>query len=81
VKDPSGLRLGTQELTRWGMKEGEMKEIARLMRMVVIDKRSPAEVKEKVMEFKKEFMEIHYGFKLTREDEVKLLKIMLHAET
>ncbi|MEM4027796.1 MAG: serine hydroxymethyltransferase, partial [Desulfurococcus sp.] len=42
VKDPSGLRLGTQELTRWGMKEGEMKEIARLMRMVVIDKRSPA---------------------------------------
>ncbi|ACL10626.1 Glycine/serine hydroxymethyltransferase [Desulfurococcus amylolyticus 1221n] len=81
VKDPSGLRLGTQELTRWGMKEGEMKEIARLMKMVVIDKRSPAEVKEKVMEFKKEFMEIHYGFKLTREDEVKLLKIMLHAET
>lgn len=81
VKDPSGLRLGTQELTRWGMKEGEMKEIARLMRMVVIDKRSPAEVKEKVMEFKKEFMEVHYGFKLTREDEVKLLKIMLHAET
>ncbi|MEM0236896.1 MAG: serine hydroxymethyltransferase [Desulfurococcus sp.] len=81
VKDPSGLRLGTQELTRWGMKEGEMKEIARLMRMVVIDKRSPAEVREKVMEFKKEFMEIHYGFKLTREDEVKLLKIMLHAET
>lgn len=81
VKDPSGLRLGTQELTRWGMKEGEMKEIARLMKMVVIDKRDPSEVRQKVMEFRREFLEIHYGFKLTREDEVKLLKIMLHAES
>jgi len=80
VKDPSGLRLGTQELTRWGMKEGEMKEIAKLMRMVVIDKRDPAEVRQKVMEFKKDYMEVHYGFKITREDEVRLLKIMLHAE-
>ncbi|MEM4869713.1 MAG: serine hydroxymethyltransferase [Desulfurococcaceae archaeon] len=35
VKDPSGLRLGTQELTRWGMREEEMKEIARFMRMVL----------------------------------------------
>jgi glycine hydroxymethyltransferase len=80
VKDPSGLRLGTQELTRWGMKESEMKEIARFMRMVLIDKKDPGEVRSKVVEFRKEFLEIHYGFKITREDEVRLLKIMLHAE-
>jgi glycine hydroxymethyltransferase len=80
VKDPSGLRMGTQELTRWGMKESEMKEIARFMRMVLIDKKDPAEVRSKVVEFRKEFLEIHYGFKITREDEVRLLKLMLHAE-
>lgn len=80
VKDPSGLRLGTQELTRWGMKEGEMREIAKYMKMVLIDKRDPVEVKRKVVEFRREFLEVHYGFKITREDEVKLLKTMLHAE-
>jgi len=80
VKDPSGLRLGTQELTRWGMKESDMKDIAVFMRMVLIDKRDPVEVKGKVIEFRKEFMEVQYGFKITREDEVRLLKLMLHAE-
>jgi len=80
VKDPSGLRIGTQEITRWGMKKDEMKEIAKFMRMVVIDKRDPKEVAKKVSEFRKNFMEVQYGFKITREDEVRLLKIMLHAE-
>lgn len=80
VKDPSGLRIGTQEITRWGMKESEMKEIASLMRMVVIDKVDPAKVREKVIEFRKEYLEVHYGFRISREDEVKLLKLMLHAE-
>lgn len=80
VKDPSGLRLGTQELTRWGMRESEMKEIAGFIRMVLIDKKDPVEVREKVIEFRRNYIEVHYGFKLTREDEVKLLKIMLHAE-
>ncbi|MEM3926617.1 MAG: serine hydroxymethyltransferase [Desulfurococcaceae archaeon] len=80
VKDPSGLRLGTQELTRWGMGKDEMIEIARFMRMVVIDKKDPADVRKKVVEFRKDFMEVQYGFKITREDETRLLKIMLHAE-
>ncbi|MFZ8790843.1 MAG: serine hydroxymethyltransferase [Thermosphaera aggregans] len=80
VKDPSGLRIGTQEITRWGMKKDEMKEIAKFMRMVVIDKKDPKEVAKTVSEFRKNFMEVQYGFKITREDEVRLLKIMLHAE-
>ncbi|MEM4552386.1 MAG: serine hydroxymethyltransferase [Thermosphaera sp.] len=80
VKDPSGLRIGTQEITRWGMKKEEMKEIAKFMRMVVIDRRDPKEVAKMVSEFRKNFMEVQYGFKITREDEIRLLKIMLHAE-
>lgn len=80
VRDPSGLRLGTQELTRWGMREDEMKEIARFIKEVLIERRDPVDVKRKVVEFRKNFLEVQYGFKVTREDEVKLLKLMLHAE-
>ncbi len=60
TKNPSGIRLGTQELTRWGMKEKEMEKIAEFFRRVLIDKEN---VKSEVIELKKEFMEIHYCFK------------------
>jgi glycine hydroxymethyltransferase len=63
VKDPSGLRLGVQEVTRFGMKEDEMEEIANFMKMVLIDKKDPSEVAKKVSEFRKNFRTIHYCFK------------------
>ncbi len=78
IKNPSGLRLGVQEVTRWGMKEDEMRQIAEFMRMVVIDGTDPAEVRKKVIEFRKEFIKIHYGFDIPREEEERLFKIMLH---
>ena len=34
---PGGIRLGTSEITRLGMKESEMKEIASLLKQVVVD--------------------------------------------
>ncbi|MEM4487249.1 MAG: serine hydroxymethyltransferase [Desulfurococcaceae archaeon] len=80
VKDPSGLRLGTQELTRWGMREGEMNEIAGFIKKVLMERRDPIEVRKKVIEFRKEFVEVQYGFRITKEDEIRLLKLMLHAE-
>ncbi len=61
IKNPSGLRLGVQEMTRWGIKEDDFKEIARLMKMVV-EGRDPSEVKKKVIEFRREFTKIHYTF-------------------
>ncbi|GIT56433.1 MAG: hypothetical protein Ct9H300mP17_15920 [Candidatus Nitrosopelagicus sp.] len=33
---PGGIRLGTSEITRLGMKESEMKEIASLLKQVVV---------------------------------------------
>lgn len=62
VKDPSGIRLGVQEMTRFGMKEGEMQEIAKLMREVAIDKKDPSEVKKKVIDFRKNYLEVKYTF-------------------
>ncbi|AAY80693.1 serine hydroxymethyltransferase [Sulfolobus acidocaldarius] len=62
VKDPSGVRLGVQEMTRFGMKEEEMRIIARLMREVAIENKDVKEVKKKVTEFRKEFLEVKYTF-------------------
>jgi len=63
TRNPSGIRLGTQELTRWGMKESEMKAIVEFFKKVLIDKQN---VKEEVMELKKQFSKINYCFEMTR---------------
>ncbi len=61
--DPSGLRLGTQEMTRIGMKEQDMVDVAEFMKRVVIDKEDPKKVAEDVKAFKEDFQTIHYCFK------------------
>ena len=60
--NPSGIRLGTQELTRLGMKEDDMQDIAKLIKKVVIDKQTPERVKKEVRELRKEFNKVHYSF-------------------
>jgi len=60
--DPSGLRIGVQEMTRYGMKESEMKYIAELMKKIVMDGKNPESVREEVIEFRKKFQKIHYCF-------------------
>ncbi len=59
---PSGLRLGAQELTRIGMKESHMTEVADLFKRVLIDKEDPMKVKEDSADFKKDFQTIHFCF-------------------
>jgi len=60
--NPGGLRLGTAEVTRLGMKESEMEEIAEFMKQIIIDKKDPKEVKQKIIEFRKCFQKVHYCF-------------------
>ena len=59
---PGGIRLGTSEITRLGMKESEMKEIAAMIKDVVIDKKEPGEMTGKIAEFRKEFQKTQYCF-------------------
>ena len=59
---PGGIRLGTSEITRLGMKESEMKEIAAMIKDVVIDKKEPGEMTAKIAEFRKEFQKTQYCF-------------------
>ena len=61
--NPSGLRLGTPELTRIGMKENDMQDVAEFYKRVLIDKESTSKVKKDVDEFRKDYQELHYCFK------------------
>jgi glycine hydroxymethyltransferase len=59
---PSGIRLGSQELTRVGLKESEMKEVADLIYRVVAKKENPKLVREDVKALKKDFTTVKYCF-------------------
>jgi len=61
IKDPSGLRIGVQEMTRFGMKEDEMRQIAIYIRRVLIDKEDPARVRREVTEFRRHYTHVHYA--------------------
>lgn len=62
VNNPSGIRIGVQEMTRYGMKEDEMDEIAELIKKVVIDNKDPKEIKKEVIELRKRFLEVKFTF-------------------
>jgi glycine hydroxymethyltransferase len=59
---PSGVRLGTQELTRLGMKEPQMREVADLIARVVVKGDGVAAVAEDVAALRSEFNTVHYCF-------------------
>lgn len=58
---PSGIRLGTQELTRLGMTEPPMREVAHLIARVAKGE-SPPKIAAEVASLRKEFNTIHFCF-------------------
>ncbi len=70
---PSGIRLGVQEVTRWGMREDDMVEIAGFFKELLIEGREPGQVRRKVVEFRSEFLEVKYGYSVDKELAQKLL--------
>jgi glycine hydroxymethyltransferase len=71
---PGGIRLGVSEITRLGMKQNEMKEIATYIKEVIIDKKDPKKILRKVKDFRKNYQKVHYCFdnKLGAYEYVKL---------
>jgi len=59
---PCGIRIGSQEVTRLGMKEKDMGEIAELISKVIVKGEEPAKVKAEVVELKRRFTKVHYCF-------------------
>ncbi len=56
------IRLGTQEVTRRGMKEKEMEQIAIFFKRAILDIESLEKVKKDVIEFNRSFPNIYYSF-------------------
>jgi glycine hydroxymethyltransferase len=61
--NPSGLRLGTPELTRIGMKETDMDSIAEFYKRALLKNENVKKIKSDIKEFRKDFQELHYCFK------------------
>ncbi len=57
--DPSGIRLGTQEITHRGFKEDNMKDVAEFIKAVIIDKK---DVTDDVTEYMQDYTTVHYCF-------------------
>jgi glycine hydroxymethyltransferase len=68
---PDGIRIGVQEMTRFGMGEAEMENIARLMKECVIDKKP---VKEEVNRFRSEFQRVKYSYDEPLPRQLKVLE-------
>jgi|Deesub1362A_J573_1020465.scaffolds.fasta_scaffold00209_39 glycine hydroxymethyltransferase len=60
--NPSGIRIGVQEVTRLGMKENEMQVIAEFIYDATIGKKDPMNVRNRVTEFREEFSRVEYSF-------------------
>ena len=73
-KDPSGLRIGFQDVTRRGFKKGDIECLCSLILDVVKDKRKPAEVRKDVTKLRQDFKEIKYGFQSVSEAKDYLMK-------
>ena len=59
---PGGLRIGTTEITRLGMKEQEMETIADFMAQILVEQEAPEEVVDDVVAFREPYQTVYYCF-------------------
>ncbi|HEY0640241.1 MAG TPA: hypothetical protein VGD67_21640 [Pseudonocardiaceae bacterium] len=64
--EPSGIRMGTVEVTRLGMGEREMAAIARLMHQVLVERADPGVVRKEVAELRERHQTLYYSFETGR---------------
>jgi len=61
-RNPRGIRIGTQEMTRFGMKEDEMRQIAKFIKRAVLDKEDPEALGKEVAAFRQGYQTTEYCF-------------------
>ncbi len=59
---PSGIRLGVAEITRLGMKESEMIEIASFLAKIIIHNADPKKILRQVKSFRRDYQKVKYCF-------------------
>ncbi len=57
---PSGLRIGTTEVTRLGMHEAEMENIADFIACILIEQSAPEDVVDDVIAFREPYQMLYY---------------------
>ncbi len=60
VRAPFGVRIGVQEMTRFGMKESEMKAIAELLKKLWLDRETPEKIRAEVINLRGNFQKVEY---------------------
>ncbi len=75
IANPSGIRIGVQEMTRFGMKEDDMRTIATFIKRV-IDGEDPAKVRKEVIEFRSRYQKVHYGYQLEGKAKERFLEYL-----
>jgi len=75
-EDPSGIRIGFQEVTRRGFKEDDIKHLCDLMLNIIKGKKTPSEVRKDTLALRRNFEGIKYGFQ-SLDEAVKYSKKML----
>jgi len=66
-ENPSGIRIGFQDVTRRGFKESDIKHFCDLMLDIVKGKRKPLEVRDDTIALRQQFKGIEYGFQSVEE--------------
>ena len=61
LSGPSGLRLGTPELTRIGMGANEMIDVANFFARSLLSEENPERIKSDIAQFKSEFQTVKYA--------------------
>jgi glycine hydroxymethyltransferase len=59
---PGGVRIGTIEVTRYGMKEAEMETIADLVARILVHGEEPEAVRPQAVALRRSFPTLHYCF-------------------
>jgi glycine hydroxymethyltransferase len=58
--DLNGIRLGSQELTRFGLKEEAMAEVARFIARFLVKGEAADSIRRDVIAFRRDYQQIHY---------------------
>ena len=58
--DANGIRLGTQEVTRWGLREDAMRDVALLIARVLVRGEAPAQVKADTLALRTPYQRLRY---------------------
>jgi len=56
------IRIGTDEITRRGMKQPEMAKVAELLKRTVIDEENPEKIKKEITKLNRQFQETKYCY-------------------